>query len=327
MFVTLKDFFDNFRIRNGDKPNETVFNRPLFRLKREIRELKSIVDILSGVAIETWSASKYYERDEYVTFRDKFYRSTIDGNVGHQPNESATYWVEEFANLSFGSGGTDTNTTYTFDSDKEYDDLEWGTVNTICTVTDSYNDKQYIKIKMPAKPNETTVSNKNATLSWGTAVTVANVSGTDIKVSLPAKPNESNVTVENKNATLSDNLTVIAKINDTEIKAKIPSGKYTINTQQDDYTTTSSDFDGNTIIRMNKNGTSTLTLTKPDESFIGSTLTVRKTNGDQNSLLYISCASGVTISPGDISPIRRVGSTISLLYIGDGLFDAFGELP
>ena len=34
MFVTLKEFFDNFRIRNGDKPNETVFNRPLFRLKR-----------------------------------------------------------------------------------------------------------------------------------------------------------------------------------------------------------------------------------------------------------------------------------------------------
>ena len=47
MFVTLKEFFDNFRIRNGDKPNETVFNRPLFRLKREIRELKSVLDTMN----------------------------------------------------------------------------------------------------------------------------------------------------------------------------------------------------------------------------------------------------------------------------------------
>ena len=94
MFVTLKDFFENFRIRNGDKPNETVFNRPLFRLKREIMELKSVQDILTGVEIETWSSVKFYERDEYVTFNNKFYRSVNDGNVGNQPDVS-DLWVEE----------------------------------------------------------------------------------------------------------------------------------------------------------------------------------------------------------------------------------------
>lgn len=94
MFVTLKEFYDNFKIRNGDKPNETVFNRPLFRLKREIRELKSVLGILTGVELEVWNPSKYYERDEYVIYNSSFYRSLFDGNVGNDPT-LLTAWVEE----------------------------------------------------------------------------------------------------------------------------------------------------------------------------------------------------------------------------------------
>ena len=101
MFVTLKEFFDNFRIRN-DKPNETVFNRPLFRLKREIRELKSVLDILTGVPIETWSTVKFYERDEYVSYNGRFYRSAIDGNVGNRPDQSDK-WVHEQISVSGSS--------------------------------------------------------------------------------------------------------------------------------------------------------------------------------------------------------------------------------
>ena len=35
MFVTLQDFFENYRIKNGQFPNETVMNRGTMRLKRE----------------------------------------------------------------------------------------------------------------------------------------------------------------------------------------------------------------------------------------------------------------------------------------------------
>lgn len=104
--------------------------------------------------------------------------------------------------------------------------------------------------------------------------------------------------------------------------------KFRINTQVDNYTTQSEDFDGNTIIRMDKDGNSTITLTAPpDEEFIGSSITIRKTNGDQNTLLYLLPDTGVTINPLDVSPIRRNGGTVSLLYIGEGTYDAFGELP
>lgn len=112
MFVTLKNFFENFRIRNGDKPNETVFNRPLFRLKREIRELKSVQDIITGVEIETWSSVKFYERDEYVTFNGKFYRSVNDGNVGNPPDNSSATWVEENPIRFYTKDEIDSKTKY-----------------------------------------------------------------------------------------------------------------------------------------------------------------------------------------------------------------------
>ena len=89
-------------IISDDKPNETVFNRPLFRLKREIRELKSVLDILTGVPIETWSTVKFYERDEYVSYNGRFYRSAIDGNVGNRPDQSDK-WVHEQISVSGSS--------------------------------------------------------------------------------------------------------------------------------------------------------------------------------------------------------------------------------
>ena len=220
MFVTLKEFFDNFRIRNGDKPNETVFNRPLFRLKREIRELKSVVDILSGVPIEPWNQNKFYERDEYVTYNNGFYRSVNDGNVGNQPGISDR-WVQEH----FATGMT-------------------AHTHTVADITD------------------------------------------------------------------------------------FPSLKFNIKTVSSGYRTTSSDFDGRTLIRVDgATQNANITVTKPtSESFIGLTLTIRKVSNN-NSSLTILPASNVTISPSDLTTLRREGSTVTLVYIGNGVYDAFGELP
>ena len=94
MFVTLDKFFADYRIKNGQNPNETVFNAPLFRLKREIRELKSLVDILMGDPNEEWNPDKIYEIDEYVTYNGYTYRSNADTNYGYKPDENPNWWTE-----------------------------------------------------------------------------------------------------------------------------------------------------------------------------------------------------------------------------------------
>ena len=88
MFVSLEDFFNNYRIKNGQIPNEVTLNRGLFRLKREIRELKSMADVAIGNEIETWNSNKFYEKDEYVEFGGKIFKSNIDGNFNLEPGVS-----------------------------------------------------------------------------------------------------------------------------------------------------------------------------------------------------------------------------------------------
>jgi hypothetical protein len=88
MIVSFQEFFDNYRIKNQLRPNETVLNRPSMRLKREIRELKTILDILIGVDLPVWVNDHYYEMDEYVYFDGLNYRSRFDSNYGNTPTPS-----------------------------------------------------------------------------------------------------------------------------------------------------------------------------------------------------------------------------------------------
>ena len=71
----------------------------------------------------------------------------------------------------------------------------------------------------------------------------------------------------------------------------------------------------------------TITLTKPGDSFIGKALIVRKTNGNVGTFVTLKAGDGVTISPADSTPLRRVGSSATLVYTGGGNWDVFGELP
>lgn len=103
---------------------------------------------------------------------------------------------------------------------------------------------------------------------------------------------------------------------------------YTINTQTDDYTTKPADFDGRTIIRAAKDGHQNITLTKPpSERFVGKTVMITKAAGALGTFLNLIPDSGVTIAPDDATPLRRIGNAVTLLYIGDGLYEVFGELP
>lgn len=119
---------------------------------------------------------------------------------------------------------------------------------------------------------------------------------------------------------------IINKIMDT-LRSQILGMGYTLKTENNHYTTLADDFNGYTIIRANRNGDQTITLTKPDDSFIGKALVVRKTNGDVGTSVTLKAGDDVTISPADSTPLRRVGSSATLLYTGEGNWDVFGELP
>lgn len=93
MFTTLEQFFNDFRIKNDMVPSEVVLNKGPMRLKREIRELKSLSDITIGNDIPVWSANTRYEADEYVSYNNIIYRSTNDGNYNYTPDSHPAMWV------------------------------------------------------------------------------------------------------------------------------------------------------------------------------------------------------------------------------------------
>lgn len=119
---------------------------------------------------------------------------------------------------------------------------------------------------------------------------------------------------------------IIKKIIDT-VYERVMNAGYRINNQAGDYTLADADFDGRTIVRMNKAGDCTLTVAKPPDTFIGKAVIVRKTAGAAGTFVNLVTASGVTISPDDTTPLRRTGSTVTLVYVGEGAWDVFGELP
>lgn len=107
--------------------------------------------------------------------------------------------------------------------------------------------------------------------------------------------------------------------------------KFRLVTVDVDYTTQAADFDGATVIRANKNGNQVITITKPpaniEEQFIGCCIFVRKTNGEPGTFTNLNAGPGVTFSPDDVNPLRRIGNYAGFMYIGNGLYDTGGELP
>lgn len=104
--------------------------------------------------------------------------------------------------------------------------------------------------------------------------------------------------------------------------------QYVINNQDNNYTLTQDDYNGYTIVRGTHNGDQTITLPKPSsEQSIGVAVTIIKAGGEAGTLLYLKAGEDVTLLPADASPLRRVGNAVTLVYLGDGVFQAVGELP
>ena len=123
-----------------------------------------------------------------------------------------------------------------------------------------------------------------------------------------------------------DMTTIINELVNT-LRTQILGMGYTLKTENNHYTTQAEDFNGFTIIRANRNGDQTITITKPDDSFIGKALIVRKISGDVGTFVTLKAGDDVIISPADSTPLRRVGSSATLVYTGEGNWDVFGELP
>lgn len=104
--------------------------------------------------------------------------------------------------------------------------------------------------------------------------------------------------------------------------------KYVINTQAEDYTLTQDDFNGYTIIHAVKDGNQTITIPKPaSEDLIGRAVVIHKGAGAAGTLLYLETDTGVELVARDVTPLRRVGSSVCLIYLGNGKFLSLGELP
>lgn len=120
---------------------------------------------------------------------------------------------------------------------------------------------------------------------------------------------------------------IINKVIKTTIEKVMREG-YRINTQDEDYTLAGDDFDGRTIVRANKDGDQEITIPKPaTEDFIGKAIIIRKTNGAVGTFVNLVAGADVSLLPEDATPVRRVGSSVTLVYVGNGVYDVFGELP
>lgn len=107
------------------------------------------------------------------------------------------------------------------------------------------------------------------------------------------------------------------------------SGKdsYRLNTQISDYKTDLNDYDGRTLILGSKTEDQAITISMPPENFIGQSLTVRKSSpSDRAQTLTLIPDTNVRFTPPDGNVLRRQGSTVVLVYTGNGNFELIGEL-
>lgn len=94
------------------------------------------------------------------------------------------------------------------------------------------------------------------------------------------------------------------------------------------YTIQNDDLTGRTVVRAG--GTDDYTITIPilsamqDENFKGKTLNIRS---NTDNYITVTKSEGVSINSLDALILRRHSSSISLVYLGNQIWDVYGELP
>ncbi len=101
--------------------------------------------------------------------------------------------------------------------------------------------------------------------------------------------------------------------------------KYRMITVTGNYQVTPEDCDGKTIIRVASSNPCTVTIpdgVAPDD-FTGRSLTIRNVN----DVIVTVAGLGAVVSPADGAILRRIGSTVTLIYAELDTWDLYGELP
>lgn len=100
-------------------------------------------------------------------------------------------------------------------------------------------------------------------------------------------------------------------------------------TVTEDYTLTQDNFDNHAIIRADGTGRlQTITIPKPSDDFIKHSIIVRRVN--DTCEVNVVGGEGVQLLPAGTDGTtlyRRSGNSVEYVYIGNGIFDAYGELP
>lgn len=101
--------------------------------------------------------------------------------------------------------------------------------------------------------------------------------------------------------------------------------KYRMITVYGDYQITPEECDGKTIVRVASDMPCTITIpggvAPPD--FTGRSLTIRNVN----DVIVTVAGLGAVVSPADGAILRRIGSTVTLIYAELDTWDLYGELP
>lgn len=103
---------------------------------------------------------------------------------------------------------------------------------------------------------------------------------------------------------------------------------YEIKIVPDTYTVTGSDMTGRVmILATGTEATQEIILGTLSDEYIGRAVIIAHRMAQKHSILNLTGSKGVSINPPDISPLRRSGSSIACVYVGQGDWQLFGEIP
>ena len=98
---------------------------------------------------------------------------------------------------------------------------------------------------------------------------------------------------------------------------------YTLIDIDQDYTLLAKYLKGNPIFRIKQDVTFTMDAVA-DAAYKGKIIHIRNCT---SNMIRVLTDNGVTINPADAAYLRREGSTIGLIYVGNNQWDIYGELP
>ncbi len=98
--------------------------------------------------------------------------------------------------------------------------------------------------------------------------------------------------------------------------------KYVLKDINQDYTLEQVDMSGNVILRFDVSDNLQLILPSFSEADVGKVVTIRVVDIAENKVLTLNG----NILPASVSTLTKAGDTLSLVYVGNGSYEAYGAI-